>query len=83
LLLRFKTSDDPTMSDHRIMIGRSLCRNFAHHWCLTSKTGKERMISALLFSYFICDVTKDVLLRKKSKFPPLAILELFLNEKKL
>jgi hypothetical protein len=32
LLLRFKTSDDPTMSDHRIMIGRSLCRNFAHHW---------------------------------------------------
>jgi hypothetical protein len=31
LLLRFKTSDDPTMSDHRIMIGRSLCRNFAHH----------------------------------------------------
>jgi hypothetical protein len=33
LLLSFKTSDDPTMSDHRIMIGRSLCRNFAHH-CL-------------------------------------------------
>jgi hypothetical protein len=31
LLLRFKTSDDLTMSDHRIMIGRSLCRNFAHH----------------------------------------------------
>jgi hypothetical protein len=31
LLLSFKTSDDPTMSDHRIMIGRSLCRNFAHH----------------------------------------------------
>jgi hypothetical protein len=32
LLLSFKTSDDPTMSDHRIMIGRSFCRNFAHHW---------------------------------------------------
>ncbi len=32
MLLRFKTSEDPTMSDHQIMIGRTLCRNFAHHW---------------------------------------------------
>jgi hypothetical protein len=31
LLTSFKKSDDPTMSDQRIMIGRSLCRNFAHH----------------------------------------------------
>ncbi len=30
---KIKTSDDPTMSDHRIMIRRLLCRNFAHH-CL-------------------------------------------------
>jgi hypothetical protein len=29
------------MSDHRIMIGRALCRNFAHHWFQVSEGDRK------------------------------------------
>jgi hypothetical protein len=53
-------SDDPTMSDHRIMIGRSLCRNYAHHctWPMDLETLRNFVNWALTKHKLSCNSTK-------------------------